>query len=174
MTTWKIDPAHSEVQFKVKHLMITSVTGQFAAFDGTVETSSDDFANANIKFEADVASISTKNADRDAHLQAADFFDAANHPKITFVSKEVKKLDEENYKVTGDLTIRGNTRPVELSVEYGGTQKDPWGQTKAGFELSGKVSRKDFGLTFNATTETGGVVLGDDVKLLASVQLIKQ
>ncbi|HEU4551842.1 MAG TPA: YceI family protein [Chitinophaga sp.] len=174
MTTWKIDPAHSEVQFKVKHLMITSVTGQFAAFDGTVETSSDDFANANIKFEADVTSISTKNADRDAHLQAADFFDAANHPKITFVSKEVKKLDEENYKVTGDLTIRGNTRPVELSVEYGGTQKDPWGQTKAGFELSGKVSRKDFGLTFNATTETGGVVLGDDVKLLASVQLIKQ
>jgi len=174
MTTWKIDPAHSEVQFKVKHLMITSVTGQFATFDGTVETANDDFANADIKFEADVASISTKNADRDAHLQAADFFDAANHPKITFVSKDVKKIDDDNYKVTGDLTIRGNTKPVELNVEYGGTQKDPWGQTKAGFELTGKVSRKDFGLTFNATTETGGVVLGDEVKLMAAVQLVKQ
>jgi polyisoprenoid-binding protein YceI len=174
MTTWKIDPAHSEVQFKVKHLMITTVTGQFSNFDATVETPGEDFANASIKFETEVASISTKNADRDGHLQSPDFFDAANHPKITFVSKEVKKIDDENYKVAGDLTIRGNTKPVELSVEYGGTQKDPWGQTKAGFEFSSKISRKDFGLTFNATTETGGVVLGDDVKLLGSVQFIKQ
>ncbi|SEK60696.1 Polyisoprenoid-binding protein YceI [Chitinophaga rupis] len=174
MTTWKIDPAHSEVQFKVKHLMITTVTGQFGSFDATVEAPGEDFSNASIKFETEVASISTKNADRDAHLQAADFFDAANYPKITFVSKEVKKIDDENYKVAGDLTIRGNTKPVELNVEYGGTQKDPWGQTKAGFELSGKINRKDFGLTFHATTDTGGVVLGDDVKLLGSVQFIKQ
>ena len=174
MTTWKIDAAHSDVQFKVKHLMITTVTGQFNNFDATVQTSGDDFSSAVISFEADVDSISTKNADRDKHLQADDFFAAATYPKVTFVSKEVKKVDDENYKVNGDLTIRNVTKPVELTVEYGGTQKDPWGQVKAGFELSGKINRKDFGLSFHATTDNGGLVLSDEVKLLASVQFIKQ
>jgi polyisoprenoid-binding protein YceI len=174
MATWKIDPSHSDVQFKVKHLMITTVTGQFAKFDATMETTGDDFSTANITFEADVDSISTQNAQRDQHLQAADFFEAATYPKLTFVSKEVKKVDDDNYKVAGDLTIKGNTRPVELNVEFGGEVVDPYGQTKAGFELSGKINRKDFGLTFHATTETGGLLLSDEVRLLASVQMVKQ
>ncbi|MDQ0105155.1 polyisoprenoid-binding protein YceI [Chitinophaga terrae (ex Kim and Jung 2007)] len=174
MATWKIDPSHSDVQFKVKHLMITTVTGQFAKFDATMETTGNDFSTANITFEADVDSISTQNAQRDQHLQAADFFEAATYPKLTFVSKEVKKVDDDNYKVTGDLTIKGNTRPVELNVEFGGEVVDPYGQTKAGFELSGKINRKDFGLTFHATTETGGLLLSDEVRLLASVQMVKQ
>lgn len=174
MTTWKIDPTHSEVQFKVKHLMISTVTGQFANFEGTVEAASEDFSGASITFEADVDSISTKNADRDQHLKAPDFFDAAQYPKVRFVSKEVKKIDDTNYKVTGDLTIREYTKPVELAVEYGGITKDPWGQVKAGFELSGKINRKEFGLAFHATTDTGGLVLGDEVKLLAAVEVVRQ
>jgi polyisoprenoid-binding protein YceI len=174
MTTWKIDPAHSEVQFKVKHLMISTVTGGFANFEGTVEAAGDDFNGANITFEADVDSISTKNADRDQHLKAPDFFDAAQYPKVRFVSKEVKKIDDSNYKVIGDLTIREHTKPVELAVEYGGITKDPWGQVKAGFELSGKINRKEFGLAFHATTDTGGLVLGDEVKLLAAVEVVRQ
>jgi polyisoprenoid-binding protein YceI len=174
MTTWKIDPTHSEVQFKVKHLMISTVTGQFANFEGTVEAASEDFSGASITFEADVDSISTKNADRDQHLKAPDFFDAAQYPKVRFVSKEVKKVDDTTYKVTGDLTIREHTKPVELAVEYGGITKDPWGQVKAGFELSGKINRKEFGLAFHATTDTGGLVLGDEVKLLAAVEVVRQ
>ncbi|WP_212001504.1 YceI family protein [Chitinophaga sp. HK235] len=174
MTTWKIDPTHSDVQFKVKHLMITTVTGQFQTFDASMETTGDDFSSANISFSADINSITTQNAQRDQHLLAGDFFEADKYPKLLFVSKEVKKIDAENYKLIGDLTIRDNTRPVELKVEFGGEVVDPWGQTKAGFELSGKINRKDFGLMFNATTETGGVLLSDEVKLLASVQMIKQ
>lgn len=174
MTTWKIDPTHSDVQFKVKHLMITTITGQFGSFDATMQTKDNDFSTADISFSADINSISTQNAQRDQHLLAGDFFEADKYPKLQFVSKEVKKIDDENYKVIGDLTIRDNTRPVELKVEFGGEVVDPWGQTKAGFELSGKINRKDFGLAFNATTETGGVLLSDEVKLLASVQMIKQ
>jgi polyisoprenoid-binding protein YceI len=174
MTTWKIDPSHSDVLFKVKHLMITTVTGQFSSFDGAMQTAGDDFSNATISFSADIDSISTKNEQRDQHLKSEDFFAAATYPKLIFVSKEVKKIDDDNYKVVGDLTIRNHTHPVELNVEYGGTMVDPYGQTKAGFELSGKINRKDFGLTFTATTETGGIVLSDEVKLLANVQLVKQ
>ncbi|MFB6455632.1 YceI family protein [Chitinophaga sp. Hz27] len=174
MTTWKIDPSHSDVQFKVKHLMITTVTGQFGTFDATMQTNGDDFSNATISFEADVNSITTQNAQRDQHLLQGDFFEVEKFPKLSFVSKEVKKIDNETYKLIGDLTIRDNTRPVELNVEYGGEVIDPWGQTKAGFELSGKINRKDFGLTFHAVTEAGGVMLSDDVKLLASVQMVKQ
>ncbi|NIG52774.1 YceI family protein [Chitinophaga sp. Cy-1792] len=174
MTTWKIDPSHSDVQFKVKHLMITTVTGQFGTFDATMQTTGNDFTNATISFEADVNSITTQNAQRDQHLLQGDFFEVEKFPKLNFVSKEVKKIDNETYKLIGDLTIRDNTRPVELNVEYGGEVVDPWGQVKAGFELSGKINRKDFGLTFHAVTEAGGVMLSDDVKLLASVQMVKQ
>ncbi|CAL1521474.1 YceI family protein [Chitinophaga sp. MM2321] len=174
MTTWKIDPSHSDVQFKVKHLMITTVTGQFGTFDATMQTTDSDFSSANISFEADINSVTTQNAQRDQHLLASDFFEAEKYPKLKFVSKEVKKVDDENYKLIGDLTIRDNTRPVELKVEFGGEVVDPYGQTKAGFELSGKINRKDFGLTFNATTETGGIMLSDEVKLLANVQMVKQ
>lgn len=174
MTTWKIDPTHSDVQFKIRHLMIANVTGHFSTFDGTMESNNEDFTDANITFEADISSISTQNKDRDQHLQAEDFFDAAKYPKLRFVSKEVKKIDGEQYKLIGELTIRDTTKPVELSVEYNGIQKDPWGQTKAGFELNGKINRKDFGLTYSAVTETGGLVLSDEVKLLASVQVVRQ
>lgn len=174
MATWKIDPAHSEIEFKVKHLMITNVTGHFATYDATVEAAKDDFSDAKVTFEADVNSVSTKNTQRDEHLKSADFFDAANHSKINFTSTGVTKKDDENFVLNGDLTIRGNTRPVSLDVEYSGNTVDPWGQTKAGFELKGKINRKDFGLTWSATTEAGGLVVSDEVRLVLGVQLVKQ
>lgn len=174
MATWKIDPAHSEIEFKVKHLMITNVTGHFGGYDATLTSEKDDFSDAKIDFEADVNTISTKNSQRDEHLKSPDFFDTAKYPKISFQSTGVKKKDEENLVLTGDLTIRDVTRPVELDVEYTGTLVDPWGQTKAGFELKGKINRKDFGLTWSATTEAGGLVLSDDVRLALAVQMVKQ
>ncbi|SEW07767.1 Polyisoprenoid-binding protein YceI [Chitinophaga sp. YR573] len=174
MATWKIDSTHSDVEFKIKHLMITNVTGYFGKYDATVEAAGDDFTDAKITFEADVASITTKNADRDQHLQAEDFFHAAQYPKITFVSTSVKKVDNETLKINGDLTMRGVTKPVALDVEYSGIVKDPYGQTKAGFEVKGKINRKEFGVSFNAITDNGGVMLGEEVKLQASVQLVKQ
>jgi polyisoprenoid-binding protein YceI len=174
MATWKIDSTHSDVEFKIKHLMITNVTGYFGKYDATVEAAGDDFTDAKISFEADVASITTKNEQRDQHLQAEDFFHAAQYPKITFVSTSVKKVDNETLKIGGDLTMRGVTKPVVLDVEYSGIVKDPYGQTKAGFEVKGKVNRKDFGVSFNAVTDNGGLMLGEEVKLQASVQLVKQ
>jgi polyisoprenoid-binding protein YceI len=174
MAIWKIDPTHSEVEFKIRHLMITNVTGYFGKYDATVESNNDDFTDAKINFEADVTSISTKNEQRDQHLQAEDFFHAAQYPKITFVSTGVTKVDSDEYKVAGNLTIRGISKPVELAVEFSGIVKDPYGQTKAGFEIKGKINRKDYGLTYDAVTETGGVLLSDEVKLQAGVQLVKQ
>lgn len=174
MATWKIDPAHSEIEFKVKHLMITNVTGHFAQFDATVNAAKDDFSDATISFEADVNSISTKNAQRDEHLKSPDFFDAPNHPKLTFTSTGVEKKDADTFVLKGDLTIRGVTKPVALDVEYSGITIDPYGQTKAGFELTGKINRKDYGLSWSATTEAGGLVVSDDVRLIAAVQIIKQ
>lgn len=171
--TWVIDPMHSEIQFKVKHLVISTVTGNFEKFDGSLEVASDDFSGAVVHFTADVDSINTKVADRDAHLKSPDFFDAANHPQLTFVSRKISKAGDESYKLTGDLTIRGTTREVVLDVEFGGIVVDPWGNTKAGFELSGKVNRKEFGLHWSAMTEAGGVVVSDEVKILANVELAK-
>ena len=174
MAIWKIDASHSDVEFKVKHLMISNVTGYFGKYEGTAESTSDDFSDAKITFEADVNSISTKNEQRDQHLQAEDFFHAAQYPKLSFVSTGVKKVDDESYKITGDLTMRGVTKPVELAVEFSGIVKDPYGQTKAGFDIKGKINRKDFGVSFHAVTDNGGLVLSDEVKLQASVQLVKQ
>jgi polyisoprenoid-binding protein YceI len=173
MAIWKIDPVHSDVEFKIRHLMISNVTGYFTKYDATVEASDDDFSDAKISFEADVDGITTKNEQRDQHLQAEDFFHAAQFPKITFVSTSVKK-DGNDFKVTGDLTLRGVTKSVELDVEFTGIGRDPWGNTKAGFEVKGKVTRKEFGLSFNANLDNGGVMLGEDVKLQASVQFAKQ
>lgn len=174
MATWKIDGLHSEIEFKVKHLMITNVTGYFGEYDATLTSDKDDFTDAKVSFEANVNSVSTKNSQRDEHLKSPDFFDAANHPKITFTSTDVKKKDAETFILKGDLTIRGTSRPVELNVEYTGLTVDPYGQTKAGFELTGKINRKDFGLTWSATTEAGGLVVSDDVRLILAVQMIKQ
>jgi len=172
-TKWKIDPAHSEVQFKVKHLMITTVTGYFKHFDLEVETDGDDFTKAKkIVFTADVDSIETNNAQRDTHLKSSDFFDSENHKQIKFVGKRYEQAGED-YKLTGDLTIRGITKSISLNVEYGGIVVDPYGQTKAGFTIVGKVSRKEFGLVWNAVTEAGQIVVSDDIKLHCEIQLVK-
>jgi len=173
-TSWVIDPTHSEIQFKVKHLVISTVTGSFKTFEGTVETDGDDLTTANINFSADIASIDTNQAQRDEHLRSAEFFDAANHPKMTFTSSSLEKTGDDTYKLKGDLTMKGVTKPVVLDAEYGGAMTDFYGQNKVGFEITGKINRKDFGLTWSATTEAGGVVVGDEIKLAINIQLIKQ
>jgi len=173
MATYKIDPAHTEINFKIKHLMITNVTGSFTKFDGTMESEKDDFTDAKIHFEADTDSITTHNEQRDTHLKSADFFDAAQFPKVTFDSTSIEKKGDD-YKLNGNLTMHGITKPVILDVELGGVTTDPWGQSKAGFEITGKINRKDFGLIWNTPLETGGLMLGDEVKLQIGVQLIKQ
>lgn len=172
--TWAIDPTHSEVQFKVKHLVISTVTGSFGVYEGQVETVGDDFTDAKIEFSADISSISTGMEQRDGHLKSADFFDAENFPKLTFVSSSMKKTGDDTYTLIGDLTIRGTTKPVTLKVEHGGQMQDFYGQTKAGFELVGTIKRKEFGLTWDGVTEAGGVVVSDDVKLVMNIQLTKQ
>lgn len=172
--TWKIDPAHSEIQFKVKHLMITTVTGYFKTFDLVVETDTDDFNTAKkIEFTADIDSIDTNNVQRDTHLKSADFFDAENHKQLKFVGKKFESNGDEAI-LDGDLTIRGVTKPLTVKVELGGTVVDPYGQHKAGFTVSAKISRKEFGLVWNAVTEAGQVVVSDDIKILAEIQLVKQ
>lgn len=171
-TNWVIDASHSEIQFKVKHLVITTVTGNFNEFSGTVEAD-DTFENAKIAFEANTASISTNSEQRDGHLKSGDFFDAEKFPKLSFKATKFSKKGD-GFELVGDLTIKDVTNSVTLAVEYGGTAKDPWGNTKAGFEITGKINRKDFGLTWNAPTEAGGVLVSDEVKLIANVQLLKQ
>lgn len=172
-TNWAIDPSHSEIQFKVKHMVITTVTGSFTEFNGGAEAA-DDFENASINFEANVNSISTNSEQRDAHLKGADFFEADKFPTLSFKSTQFSNKGDDKFELVGDLTIKGVTKSVKLDVEYGGTAKDPWGNTKAGFELKGKINRKDFGLTWNAALETGGVMVSEDVKLEANLQLVKQ
>ncbi len=172
--TWKVDPAHSEVQFKVRHLMVTNVTGYFKKFDLVVETESDDFNTAkNIEFTADINSIETNNEQRDTHLKSADFFDAENYAQLKFVSNKYESNGDEAM-LTGDLTIRGVTKPIKVNVEFNGIVVDPYGQTKAGFAVTGKISRKEFGLTWGAVTEAGQVVVGDDIKIAAEIQVVKQ
>ncbi len=171
---WTIDPTHSEIQFKVKHLMISTVTGYFKKFDLQVETESDDFSTAKkIEFTADIDSIDTNNAQRDTHLKSADFFDAETHSQLRFVGTRYEETGDEAV-LHGELTLRGVTKPLTLQVAYGGIVVDPYGQTKAGFTVSGKISRKAFGLTWNAVTEAGSVVVSDDIRILAEVQLVKE
>jgi len=173
LTKWTIDPTHSEITFKVKHLVISTVTGKFQEFDATIESDNEDFEDANITFEANIDSIETGNEDRDNHLKSEDFFNASEFPKMTFKSTSFKKVGDGEYKLIGDLTIRGNTKQVELDAEYGGTVIDPYGQTKAGFEVTGKINRKEFGLTWSVVTEAGSVVVSDEVKLNLNVQFTK-
>lgn len=173
-TTWKIDPAHSEIQFKVKHLMITTVTGYFKKFDLEVITDGNDFTKASaIDFTADIDSIDTNNQQRDTHLKSADFFDAEKHAQLKFTGKKYA-VDGEEGSLQGELTIRGITKPVTVKVDYGGTVVDPYGQTKAGFTVTGKISRKEFGLTWSAVTEAGQVVVSDEIRLQCEIQLVKQ
>jgi polyisoprenoid-binding protein YceI len=173
-TNWAIDPAHSEIGFKVKHMMFTNVSGKFNNFSAEITTNDDDFSTANINFEAAVDSISTGNTDRDNHLLSPDFFDAAQFPKLQFKGTSFTKVDEGDYKLNGDLTMHGVTKPVTLDVEYGGLMKDPWGNIKAGFSITGKITRKEWGLAYNAVLDNGGILLSEDVKLNFEVQLVKQ
>jgi len=172
-TQWVIDPLHSEVQFKVKHLVISTVTGSFNQFSGNAITAGEEFENAQINFSLAVDSIDTNQEMRDNHLKSADFFDAGNYPDITFQSTAFQKVKGHQYKLIGNLTMKGITRTIEVEAEYGGSEKDAYGNTKVGFEVTGKINRKDFGLTYHALTETGGLALGEDIKLLANLQLAK-
>ncbi|MDX5422836.1 MAG: YceI family protein [Hymenobacteraceae bacterium] len=176
MAKWIVDPAHSEVQFKVKHLMITTVTGYFRKFNVEVETEKEDeFKTASkILFTADVDSINTNNDQRDTHLKSEDFFDAANHAEIRFEGKNYEEVDNGFAKLHGDLTIRNITKPVTVDVEFHGVVVDPYGQTKAGFSVDGKINRKEYGLTWDAVTEAGNVVVSDEIRLHADIQLVKQ
>jgi polyisoprenoid-binding protein YceI len=174
MATWTIDPIHSEVKFKVKHLVVSSVTGNFKTFSGIVEAEKPDFSDAKISFEADVASVTTNNEQRDGHLQSADFFEAAAHPKMTFVSKSITKKDDSENVVTGDLSIRSIIKEIKLDVNYNGTIIGFGNQPVAGFEIEGKVNRKDYGMTFDAFTEAGGMIVGVEVKIDINVELQKQ
>lgn len=173
-TKWVMDPTHSEMLFKVKHLMITNVKGEFRKFDVEATTQGEDFSTAQISVNIDAASVFTNNDDRDNHLRSADFFEAEKYRELTFASTSMKKTGDDEYKLSGLLTIRGVSKPVELDVEFGGINKDPWGNLKAGFSLNGKISRKDWGLNWNAALETGGVLVSDEVKLSAEIQMVKQ
>jgi len=173
-TKWAIDPAHSEVQFKVKHLVISTVTGTFKVFDGNFETENEDFSDAEIEFSIDTNSIDTNQPDRDAHLRSADFFDAEKYPKINFKSTSFEKVEGERYKLEGDLTIKDVTKPVTFDAEFGGTATDFYGNVKAGFEVSGKINRKEFGLVWSAITEAGAIVVGEDVKLNINLQFTRK
>lgn len=173
-TTWKIDPAHSEIQFKVKHLMITTVTGYFKKFDLLVESDNDDFTSSKkIEFTADIDSIDTNNQQRDTHLKSADFFSADEHKQLVFKGNKFSGSDDE-YQLEGDLTIRGTTKPISLKVEFGGIVVDPYGQTKAGFTVDGKIRRKEYGLMWDAATEAGQIVVSDEIRIHCEIQLIKQ
>ena len=173
ITKWVLDPMHSEVQFKVKHLVISTVTGSFKKFEGTMETENEDFTGADINISLDVNSIDTNQDQRDGHLKGADFFDAEKYPAITFKSTSFEK-DVSDYTLKGDLTIKGVTKPVKLAAEYGGLATDFYGNTKAGFDVTGKINRKEFGLTWDGITEAGSVVVSDEVKLIFNVQFAKQ
>ena len=172
---WTLDPTHSEIQFKIRHLMISNVTGQFTTFDVSAETEDEDFLKAKISFTGDVDSVTTGNEQRDVHLKAPDFFDALKFPKIKFVATKYENVDNDgSYELYGDLTIRDITKNVRLDVEFGGIVKDPWGNTRAGFEIHGKVNRKEFGLQWHAVTEAGSVVVSDEVRIHCAIELIKQ
>ena len=173
-TKWALDPTHSEVQFKVRHLMVSNVTGQFKQFTATVETDGDDITTAKVHFVADVNSISTNNEQRDGHLKTGDFFDAANYPQLTFDSTKLEKTGIDTYKLHGTLTMRGVSKEITLNVESGGIVQDPWGNTRTGFEITGKINRMDYGVNFSMVSETGGVLLGHEVSLHANAEFVKE
>lgn len=172
---WSLDPTHSEVQFKIKHLMITNVTGSFAKYEVTAETDNEDFMSADISFIADVNSVTTNNEQRDGHLKGADFFDTEKFPQIKFKVSKYEDIDHDgSYELYGDLTIKDITKSIKLDVEFGGLMKDPWGNVKAGFTINGKINRKDWGLNWNAPLETGGVLVSEEVRISCEIQLVKQ
>lgn len=173
-TKWALDPTHSEIQFKAKHLMITNVTGSFGNISGAAETEGEDFSTAKISFAAQTGTVNTGNEQRDGHLKSPEFFDAEKFPEMKFESTKIEKQSSDEYVLHGNLTIKDVTKPVKLNVEYSGLQKDPWGNTKAGFSINGKINRTDWGLTWNAALETGGVLVSEEIKIHSEVQLAKQ
>jgi polyisoprenoid-binding protein YceI len=173
-TKWVIDPQHSKIGFKVKHLMISSVLGNFKKFEGEVLTNGNDFNNASINISIEAASIDTEIADRNAHLKSADFFDVEKYPLLKFTNLSFEDSGDDTYELKGNLEIKGVAKPVKLNVEFGGVIKDPWGNEKAGFSIEGKINRKDWGLTWNTALETGGVLVGEDVKIICDIELSKQ
>lgn len=174
LTTWSIDSAHTHVEFAVRHLMISTAKGRFGIVRGTVLTDDADPAKGRVDIEIDVDSIDTREAQRDAHLRSADFFDVEKFPKITFRSTRISDVSGERFKLTGDLTMHGVTREVSLDVTSEGRGRDPWGGERAGFSATGKLKRSEFGLTWNQVLETGGIAVGDDIKIALEVELIKQ
>jgi len=174
-TKWIIDPMHSQVGFKVKHLMVANVRGAFKEFDADIYTAGEDFMNAEIDFRINPASIDTGNEQRDAHLRSADFFDVENFKEINFTAGRFKKVDNDgNYELYGNLTMKGIKKQIKLEVEFSGVIKDPWGNHKAVFSINGKINRKDWGLNWNAALETGGVLVSEDVWISCEIQLAKQ
>ena len=173
-TKWILDSTHSELGFKIRHLMITNVSGSFKNFKAEVNTEETDFSTAQINLSAEMASISTNNEQRDAHLLNADFFEVEKYPELEFKSTKLEKIDSDTYSLFGELTMKGVTKPVRLSVEYNGLSKDPWGGERAGFVVNGKIKRSDWGVNFNGVLETGGVMLSEEVKIIGEIQLVKQ
>jgi polyisoprenoid-binding protein YceI len=173
-TKWLLDPMHSELQFKIKHLMISNVSGALKNFSAEVETEDEDFSSAKINLAAQMDSISTNNEQRDAHLRNSDFFEVEKYPELKFKSTKVEKVDSDTFMLHGELTMKGVTKPVKLNVEFNGATKDPWGGERAGFVITGKINRADWGINFNSVLETGGVVLGEEVKINSEIELVKQ
>ena len=173
-STWALDPTHSEVGFKVKHMMFTNVSGKFNTYNVEMSNEEDDFSTAEISFTADINTIDTSNVDRDNHLKSGDFFNVEQFPQMIFKSTGIDKKSDSDYKINGQLTIKDVTKSVSLNAEFSGLMKDPWGNIKAGLSIETKINRKDFGLTWNAALETGGVLVGEEVKIFAEIQVVKQ
>lgn len=173
-TKWIVDPMHSEIGFKIKHLMISNVSGVFNQFEAAVQTEGEDFSTAQIEAKIATASINTNNVQRDEHLRNSDFFEVEKFPELLFSSTRVEKADDETFVLHGNFTMKGITKPIKLNVEYSGATKDPWGNERAGFVITGKIKRSEFGVTFNTVLETGGLALSDEVKIHSEVQLVKQ
>lgn len=170
---WTLDPAHTLVEFSVKHMMIATVKGRFTGIEGEIEADPADLTTANISASVSAAGIDTREEQRDGHLRSADFFDAENHPKLTFASKQVRHTGKDEYAVTGDLTIRGITREVTFKMVYEGTGKDPWGNQRIGLSIVGKVNRKDWNLTWNVALEAGGFLVGEEVRIEIQIQAVR-
>jgi polyisoprenoid-binding protein YceI len=171
---WAVDASHSVVEFSVKHMMIAKVRGIFHTFEAQIDADPNDLTTADIQFQVDLSSIDTRNSDRDAHLNSADFFDVENHPKMIFQSTQITKTSDGEYKVTGNLSLHGVTRSETFSVSFEGAGKDPWGNDKVGFSGNGSIKRSDYGLTYNAALETGGFLIGDEVKISIEIEASKQ
>ena len=173
-TKWVLDSIHSELGFKIKHLMISNVSGSLTSFQAEVETEGEDFTTAKISLSADMASISTNNDQRDGHLRNSDFFEVEKYPELRFTSTKVEKMESDTFALFGDLTLKGVTKPVKLNVEFNGVTKDPWGGERAGLVITGKINRSEWGVNFNGVLETGGVMLSEEVRIISEIQLVKQ